>query len=44
MARRLGFRFALVFTGVTAPEDLPVEPEPDATADDLAALVAQESA
>lgn len=44
MAKRLGFRFALVFTGVTSPEDLPVEPEPDMTADDLAALVDQDSA
>jgi 4-nitrophenyl phosphatase len=44
MARRLGFRFALVFTGVTSPDDLPVEPEPDVVGDDLAAVVAQESA
>jgi HAD superfamily hydrolase (TIGR01450 family) len=44
MAKRLGFRFALVFTGVTGPDDLPVEPEPDVTADDLAGLVDQESA
>jgi glycerol 3-phosphatase-2 len=44
MAERLGFRFALVFTGVTSPDDLPVEPEPAVTADDLASLVDQESA
>jgi len=44
MAERLGFRFALVFTGVTSRDDLPVEPEPDVTADDLAGLVDQELA
>ncbi len=44
MAKLLGFRFALVFTGVTQPDDLPVEPEPDLVADDLAAVVDQESA
>jgi 4-nitrophenyl phosphatase len=44
MAKRLGFRFALVFTGVTTREDLPVDPEPDLVADDLAAVVDQESA
>jgi 4-nitrophenyl phosphatase len=44
MARRLGFRFALVFTGVTSPDDLPVEPEPDVVGDDLASVVDQESA
>lgn len=44
MAKLLGFRFALVFTGVTHPDDLPVEPEPDLVADDLAAVVDQESA
>lgn len=38
-AKRLGARFALVLSGVTRPEDLPVEPEPDLLADDLAALV-----
>jgi 4-nitrophenyl phosphatase len=38
-ARRLGYRFALVLTGVTSPDDLPVEPEPDEVADSLAALV-----
>ena len=39
LARRLGARFALVLTGVTRRQDLPVEPEPDEIADDLAALV-----
>jgi HAD superfamily hydrolase (TIGR01450 family) len=39
LARRLGARFALVLTGVTERSDLPVEPEPDDVADDLAALV-----
>ena len=41
IAKRLGLRFALVFTGVTKPEDLPVDPEPELTADDLPSLVAQ---
>jgi glycerol 3-phosphatase-2 len=36
----LGYRFALVLSGVTHPGDLPVEPAPDVVADDLAALVA----
>jgi 4-nitrophenyl phosphatase len=39
-ARRLGYRFALVLTGVTRPGDLPVEPAPELVADSLAALVA----
>jgi 4-nitrophenyl phosphatase len=40
LARVLGYRFALVLTGVTAREDLPtVEPRPDTVAPDLAALV-----
>jgi glycerol-1-phosphatase len=38
-ARRLGYRWALVLTGVTRRGDLPVEPEPDVVADSLAALV-----
>jgi glycerol-1-phosphatase len=38
-ARRLGYRFALVLTGVTARADLPVDPEPDVVADSLADLV-----
>ena len=36
----LGYRFGLVFSGVTTPDDLPVTPTPDVTAPDLAALVA----
>lgn len=43
-ARRLGYRFALVLTGVTARADLPVEPAPDVVADCLADLVAGEVA
>ena len=38
-ARRLGFRFALVLTGVTARGDLPVQPAPDVVADSLSDLV-----
>lgn len=38
-ARDLGYRFALVLSGVTASGDLPVEPAPDLIADDLAAVV-----
>jgi 4-nitrophenyl phosphatase len=34
----LGGRFALVLSGVTSRADLPVTPEPDLVADDLAAL------
>jgi 4-nitrophenyl phosphatase len=40
LARRLGARFALVLTGVTQPDDLPVDPAPDEIAADLAALTA----
>jgi 4-nitrophenyl phosphatase len=39
LARQLGYRFALVLTGVTGPEDLPVDPAPDVVAGSLAALV-----
>jgi 4-nitrophenyl phosphatase len=39
-ARALGGRFALVLSGVTTRADLPVTPEPDLVADDLAALAA----
>jgi 4-nitrophenyl phosphatase len=39
-ARRLGYRFALVLSGVTVRDDLPVEPAPDVVAADLAELVA----
>jgi HAD superfamily hydrolase (TIGR01450 family) len=35
----LGYRFALVMSGVTSPDDLPVEPTPDLVAPDLAQLV-----
>ncbi len=38
-AGTLGYRFGLVFSGVTGPDDLPVEPTPDLVAPDLAALV-----
>jgi glycerol-1-phosphatase len=39
LAQRIGAPFALVLSGVTHREDLPVEPEPDQIAADLAALV-----
>jgi len=39
LATRLGYRFGLVLSGITAPEDLPVTPAPDVVAPDLAALV-----
>jgi HAD superfamily hydrolase (TIGR01450 family) len=38
-ARSLGYRFALVLSGVTTPSDLPVAPAPDLVATDLAAAV-----
>ncbi len=38
-ALALGYRFGLVLSGVTAATDLPVEPRPWATAEDLLALV-----
>ena len=38
-ARTLGYRFALVLSGVTHEADLPVEPAPDTVAPSLAALV-----
>ena len=44
IAKRLGLPFALVFTGVTSEDDLPVDPEPVKTAPDLPALVDQELA
>jgi 4-nitrophenyl phosphatase len=40
MARALDARFALVLSGVTSADDLPVEPAPDIVADDLAGVVA----
>ena len=39
LARALGARFALVLTGVTGADDLPVEPAPDIVAEDLAGVV-----
>jgi HAD superfamily hydrolase (TIGR01450 family) len=39
MARRLGGNFGLVLSGVTSEADLPVEPNPDFVAADLATLV-----
>lgn len=41
-ARALGFRFALVLSGVTTQDQLPVEPSPDVIAPDLATLVLAE--
>ncbi len=41
LARRLGARFALVLTGITTADDLPVDPAPDLVAHDLAAVVAK---
>jgi glycerol-1-phosphatase len=38
-ARALGWRFALVLSGVTGPGDLPVDPTPAVVAADLATLV-----
>jgi HAD superfamily hydrolase (TIGR01450 family) len=37
----LGFGFGLVLSGVTGPDDLPVDPTPALVAPDLAALVSQ---
>lgn len=39
MARTLGCRFGLVLSGVVSERDLPVEPNPDVIAADLASLV-----
>jgi HAD superfamily hydrolase (TIGR01450 family) len=41
LAARMGYRFALVLTGVTHEADLPVEPAPDLVAGSLAELVPQ---
>jgi HAD superfamily hydrolase (TIGR01450 family) len=41
-ARELGYRFALVLTGVTRASDLPVDPAPDMVAECLADVVARE--
>lgn len=38
-AVELGYRFALVLTGVTGPDDLPVTPAPDVVSSSLATLV-----
>jgi glycerol 3-phosphatase-2 len=38
-AQRVGAPFALVLTGVTRREDLPLQPEPDQIGDNLAAVV-----
>lgn len=38
-ARAIGYRFGLVLSGITTGDDLPVDPEPDLVAPDLAALV-----
>ncbi|HKH24029.1 MAG TPA: HAD hydrolase-like protein, partial [Acidimicrobiales bacterium] len=38
-AAALGYRFALVLSGVTGEADLPVEPAPDVVAASLADLV-----
>ena len=38
-ARNLGARFALVLSGVTKPEELPVEPIPDLLGSDLRSVV-----
>ena len=43
-AATLGYRFALVLSGVTARDDLPVEPIPDLVGEDLAAVVAEATA
>jgi HAD superfamily hydrolase (TIGR01450 family) len=42
LAKNMGARFALVLSGVTEADDLPVDPEPDIVADDLAGVVARE--
>lgn len=41
LARKLGARFALVLSGVTSEADLPVDPDPDLVAPDLATVVAR---
>lgn len=40
-ALALGYRFCLAMSGITRPEDLPVEPEPWIADDDLAAIVSR---
>ena len=39
LAAQLGYRFALVLTGVTTAADLPVTPMPDVVSTSLATLV-----
>lgn len=39
-ARTLGYQFGLVFSGITQPDDLPVDPTPEVVAADLSAMVA----
>ena len=39
LARNLGWSFALVLTGIVGADDIPVDPEADVVATDLAALV-----
>ncbi|MEZ5341660.1 MAG: HAD-IIA family hydrolase [Acidimicrobiales bacterium] len=41
-ARSVGYRFGLVFSGVMSRADLPTDPMPDVTADDLYSLVLAE--
>jgi ribonucleotide monophosphatase NagD (HAD superfamily) len=41
LAVALGYSFALVLSGVTHRDDLPVAPAPDVLADDLAGAVEQ---
>jgi len=38
-ARRVGYRFGLVLSGVVGADDLPVDPAPDMIFDDLSAMV-----
>jgi len=38
-ARRLGYRFGLVLSGIVGPGDLPVDPTPDVLSDNLLAMV-----
>ena len=40
-ARRVGYEFALVLSGVVGADDLPVDPEPDMIFDDLLAMVSE---
>ena len=41
LAKAMGARFALVLSGVTDEDDLPVEPEPELVAPNLSAVVAE---